>query len=143
LVTRNVSGSVETGPETAQINPRMRYRMVTVPLPLMFNDLIVPPTSGPSVTVCDDLNVRPTKRPFVILPDTLEVMIFPTFVEELAVNVEVALVFHVIVEVSLSGAELFENVAMLIGAVLSDPLNVPPVTPPPVQPVSGRLMLIV
>ena len=64
------------------------------------------------------------------------------FVFALAENVEVFLLFHVIVSLSVTGLPL-ANVEMLILAVLIEPLLVPPVTPPPLQPLTGRTTLIV
>ena len=120
------------------------YFITNGAFPVIINVLIAPPAPGvPSFTPTTVVTAEPLKSPAVTLPLMVEVIAVPTiFVVALAVQVEVFFVFHVILEFNFTGFPA-AKVATLMGAVTMEPLFVPPVTPPPLQVLTGRLITIV
>src|SRR5690348_6973296 len=97
-----------------------------------------------SVTFTLVLTFLPTKRPLLTLPDTVAMSEPPDVVTTVVGDaVEVFFVFHVIVTL-VTVLPAFANVAQFCFVVpLAEPTELPPVTPPPLQPLTGSLKLVV
>src|SRR5690349_3147413 len=101
---------------------------------------VQPPLVLSSVAVTVVVTFLPRNRPFVILP-TIEVL--TPFVVLVPVIVDVFFVFQMIVVVMLIDCVPAPNDLHVPGLAWVVPFDVPPVTPPPLHPLSGSENVIV